>query len=396
MKVLKFLSAFLAVALLIFAVIIGLNWTAFKAMFSEPEFFAEGSEWVEKTYSLTGLSEFIYEAPEFLSLASINLDDPQDTILIHADKPRVFGNLYGIFYMMELERQIHTGERSGEELVSLDDIQLFKVPSWYRSRHRQAVSAVAAGADSISVQDAITLATRYNNQAAADFLYFYFGAPNMDALIDSLGNGEIERYAPVAGIQSAIFLRPEGQSWNEAVDSLRAMDRTAFQREMREIAQGFAFDEEKRSLIKDSATPLRQRLLSNEHRTHKLFSRGSAYRLAGITAKIFSGDYISAEASARIMELMNWPASDPVVRSHIHDYGALYEERHGILNGIDFGTSVYTDQRIVQVMLFNDLPNAMWMHMASNYMSQDYQRRLIYDPELRNLTRRGSESAFLP
>jgi hypothetical protein len=49
---------------------------------------AEGSEWVEKTYSLQGLTEFIEENPEYISIASIVANNPDSSLMIGADIPR--------------------------------------------------------------------------------------------------------------------------------------------------------------------------------------------------------------------------------------------------------------------------------------------------------------------
>jgi hypothetical protein len=56
-------------------------------------------------------------------------------------------------------------------------------------------------------------------------------------------------------------------------------------------------------------------------------------------------------------------------------------------NALSFGVSAYGKSPFVQAIFFDNLPVAFWFHMSSNLMHQDYARRLIWDPELREVTR---------
>jgi hypothetical protein len=60
----------------------------------------------------------------------------------------------------------------------------------------------------------------------------------------------------------------------------------------------------------------------------------------------------------------------------------MFDNRLGLLNGIDFGTSAYTGDTTVQAVFFDRLPIAFWLHMSSNHMHQDFQQRLIFDPAM--------------
>jgi len=59
MRLIKFIAAFLVPALLVFLIAFGLNWKSTKLFFENRESMAEGSEWVEKTYSLSGLGQYV-------------------------------------------------------------------------------------------------------------------------------------------------------------------------------------------------------------------------------------------------------------------------------------------------------------------------------------------------
>ncbi|MDZ7756141.1 hypothetical protein [Rhodohalobacter sp.] len=77
--------------------------------------------------------------------------------------------------------------------------------------------------------------------------------------------------------------------------------------------------------------------------------------------------------------------SEPIARS-FEDYGAIYDNRMGLLGGIDFGTSIYDGHTSVQAIFFDQLPVGFWVHMSANHMQEDYQQRLIWDPALYETT----------
>ncbi|MEX1062719.1 MAG: hypothetical protein WEC12_03885, partial [Balneolaceae bacterium] len=70
-RAIKFLGFFLGAALLIFLLVFGLNRSSFEMLFENRDAMAEGNEWVEKTYSMLGLTEYIEAHPDMVSIASV-------------------------------------------------------------------------------------------------------------------------------------------------------------------------------------------------------------------------------------------------------------------------------------------------------------------------------------
>ncbi|MDZ7756370.1 hypothetical protein [Rhodohalobacter sp.] len=48
--------------------------------------------------------------------------------------------------------------------------------------------------------------------------------------------------------------------------------------------------------------------------------------------------------------------------------------------------STYDGHTSVQAVFFDRLPVGFWVHMSANYMQEDYQQRLIWDPALYETT----------
>jgi hypothetical protein len=90
---------------------------------------------------------------------------------------------------------------------------------------------------------------------------------------------------------------------------------------------------------------------------------------------------------------MRWPINQQSeIERDFTDYGAIYDNRMGLLNGVDFGTSAYTGDTTVQAIFFDRLPIAFWFHMSSNHMHQDFQQRLIFDPALIDQMKRVAQN----
>ena len=69
-RALKFLLVFVAATIVIVLAAGIPNYSAFKTLFSNTDGMREGYEYVEKTFSLKGLTEFIGEHPEYMSVVS--------------------------------------------------------------------------------------------------------------------------------------------------------------------------------------------------------------------------------------------------------------------------------------------------------------------------------------
>ncbi|MCH8566672.1 MAG: hypothetical protein LAT67_00355 [Balneolales bacterium] len=390
MKVLKFFSVFILVAGLILGSVIYLNWTAFKLVFTDPETFSEGSEWIEKTYSLAGLVEYMDENHQHVSVVSLNLDMPEDNLLFQEHTPRVMGAISNIFLLMEMERQIDAGILDANLTIEISDIDAYLMPGWYENQHRNAIRSVAGRNSSIPLSDLPRLLTESYSQPASDFAFFLLGPENVNELIYTAGNGLIEPWFPASGIQATINMREENTDRRDKVTALLEMTTEERSGLFNEMATRYATDQEYRQQVQNRAEHIRNRPFRDERAIHGLWSKTDPKAFAMAVTPVFTREFISEEASNRIISFMKWAGEDPVVRQHTTEYGALFGSRLSYITGLDFGTSAYTNHSFVQVVFFDDLPVSFFLHMSSNHMNQDLQRRLIYDPEMRRLTDNAS------
>ncbi|MDZ7657854.1 hypothetical protein [Fodinibius sp.] len=117
-----------------------------------------------------------------------------------------------------------------------------------------------------------------------------------------------------------------------------------------------------------------------------LFPKSTGQELAELMIRLEQNELISASVSKKVKGIMDWPYQEQGLNNDFKYYGALYDNRLGLLNGIDYGASVYSEEPFGQAVFFDSLQVAFWFHMSSNLMHQDYQQRMMWDPALRQAT----------
>lgn len=120
-----------------------------------------------------------------------------------------------------------------------------------------------------------------------------------------------------------------------------------------------------------------------------LFPQSTSNEMADLMRQLNSDELLSEDISKRIKDIMSWPMDlDRRLDNDLADYGAIYDSRLGLVNGIDYGTSSYNGDRFAQAVSFDSLQIAFWFHMSSNLIHQDFMQRLMWDPALRTATDR--------
>jgi len=393
LRILKFIGAFLAAFLLIFFIVFGFNMNALFTLLENSEDIQEGQEWVAKTQSLKGLTEYIGQQPERVSVASIAIENPDSSILYNEHTPRTMGILSNIFTVIEYARQVEAGELDPNEQVSLSEVAHYQLPYMDASNHSTAVEQLEdremiSDQNSVAIADLVQVSVEFNDLAASDYLFFRFGSARLDSLLDRLNIEETESPLPFSGMYT--FMKPSlyDMEVQQRMDTLSSMDRETFDSlaiaAAGKLAENETFREEvflqfRRDEGLGIPFALQRDLLD-------FFPKTTAWEMANLMKSIQQEELISAEVSRRIKEIMSWPLKSSRLQSDFSSYGAYYDSRLGLVNGIDFGASTYTNEPFAQAVFFDDLQLAFWFHMSSNLIHQDFEQRLIWDPALRQAT----------
>lgn len=366
--------------------VIGLNYPAFKALFANADGMADGSEYIENTYSLKTLTEFIGEKPEFVSIVSFNVDDPDSGIYYGADIPRTMGALGNIFLLIEYERQVADGIVNPDDLVDLAEIERYLLPQVNQNAHEGAMAFLTEDESPITNDEAMQAMVQFNSLAIADYFWFKLGEENIRALMDSLALPNTETPVPLSGIYTVIAPNLTPTASEEAIINIAAkssMSRDSLFAQMIDIAAEYERVEQFSALRKEVMEDDRIDMSFIEERDAlSLFPQTTASDITDLLARLWRNEIISDEISEAVKEKMGWALNSDSMKRSFSKYGAFYDARMGMLSGIDFGTSVYDGHTSIQAVFFDKLPVAFWLHMSANHMQEDYQQRLIWDPAL--------------
>ena len=140
MRILKFLGVFLLTLIIVFLIVFGYNLDALFTLFDNQKGIKEGQEWVQKTYSLKGLTEYVGAQPERVSIASLAINNPDSSIQYNVHEPRTMGRLATIFLVIEYARQVDEGTLNPDEQIAYELLNQYQLPYMDESDHSDALS----------------------------------------------------------------------------------------------------------------------------------------------------------------------------------------------------------------------------------------------------------------
>ncbi|MFA5668526.1 MAG: serine hydrolase [Balneolaceae bacterium] len=375
-RALKFLLVFVIVVTAVLLITTFPFFSAFKTLLSNSKGMAEGSEYIERTYSLKSLAEFIGEHPEFVSLVSYNVDNPDSSIYYQADVPRTLGVLSNIFLLAEYERQVEAGILNPQDKINIDDITRFTLPDVSTGSHKEALSILRKiDSKQISLDHAVATMVQVGDLAISDYLWFLLGQENIEALMDSLELEHTDLPLPFSGLY--ISINP----------NLSDTSKTFTNEEVIALATRFKNDDDFNKNVTSTFDDNRIGIsFMQERDALAKFPQTTAREMAQVMFKLQKDEFISETVSANIKQKMRWVFGGETIPLTFDDYGAIYDTRMGMLSGIDVGTSIFTGSTSAQAMFFDRLPVAFWMHLSANHMQEDFQQRIIWDPALLEVT----------
>lgn len=409
-RALIFIFSFIGVAVVIYAMAIVPNYSAFKTLFTNAEGMAEGSEYVANTYSLADLTNFIGKKPEHVSLVSLSLDEPDSSLYYEAQTPRTMGSLGNLILLYAYTQAVAQERINPDALLSLDEISRFELPMISQNAHSGAIEALTLDKSTFTLDEVVSKMVQFNDLVLADFLWYTLGEETIRSahkeLVDQLGlqttelplpnialytavawasNASLEQIPTVFGPDSVQLMlgdpelnnlrtqknkrvRWQNSVLNHAADLYSNPDKVAsFQAFFQDNRLNLSFMEERDVLV--------------------WFPQTTAQELASILNYFIQDESVPSQLRTHLLELMGWPNGSSTIERSFNYYYAQYDSRMGLLSGVDYGSSLYTGEQRIQVIIFDQLPIAFWHHMSANHMQEDYQQRLIWDPALYQTTK---------
>ena len=388
MRLLKFIGVFLLTALVIFGFVIGLNWNAFSTFFENRTAMMEGSEWVPKTGSLKGLSEFMGETPEYSSLASVVVSSPDSAIYYQEEKARIMGTTANYFILVAYASRIDSGLINPKELIKWSDISEYLLPEVENTLHKEAFDLASERGwivnGEISLENALALLSQYGDLALADYLWWQLDSDIWKELTDTLKLSQTEMPLPYSGLYQAISPGLNETTTSALIEKWDGRDPEIWRAHVVELSRDYKENAEFRDSVREY---MKENRLGNtfmqERDAMVLFPKTTADEMTRVLKRMVNDSLINQKVSRMVIDFMDWPMdSQPRIDEDFHNYGAIYDNRMGLMNGIDFGTSAYTGDTTVQALYLDRLPIGFWFHASGSQMHQDFMQRLIYDPAM--------------
>lgn len=376
-RVLKFFLVFIAATIVIVLAAGIPNYSAFKTLFSNTDGMREGYEYVEKTFSLKGLAEFVGEHPEYMSVVSFNVENPDSGIYYGADIPRAQGAISNLFLVIEYERQVIQGQINPNEVVEIKNIERLFLPQISENAHNSSLEQLEARSENgkLTLDEVVATMIETNGLALSDYVWFKLGKENIFNLMNTLDLKVTEPPLPFAGLYLSI---------QPAINDTSAP--TSYEKVI-ELAEKFnnedPFNPETKELFEDERLNLS---FIQEKDALAKFPQTTAMEMATLMANLQKEELISTEVSQAVKEKMKWVFGGEAIKRSFSNYGAIYDNRMGLLSGVDFGTSFFDGHTSAQAVFFDQLPVAFFIHLSANHMQEDYQQRLIWDPALYETT----------
>jgi hypothetical protein len=393
MRIFKFIGVFLGTLLVVFLIVFGFNPDALYTLYENSEDLQEGQEWVSKTTSLKGLTEYIGQQPQHAAVVSRSVTNPDTTIYYSSDQPHTMGTLSNFFLITTYARLVENDEINPDELVPLDKVDQYQLPYIDASNHDDAQTALnnweAITSDNkTSLNDLVQSAIIYNDLAASDYLFNKVGQEAISKTYQLLDLEHTERPLPFAGLYITLHPVLQDMKFESHFEQLKNFSKDKFRDLVITNTDRYVNDQTFHDQVET---------LFDEHQglgigfverrdILTLFPKSTAGELSRLMVQLEQDSLISSSISKKVKDLMDWPYDEQGLNNDFKYYGAIYDNRLGLLNGIDYGASVYSEEPFGQAVFFDSLQVAFWFHMSSNLMHQDYQQRLMWDPALRTTT----------
>lgn len=387
-RLLKFFGAFLITTIIIFGFVIGWNWKTFAVFMENREALLEGNEWIIKTSSLKGLSEFIGENPNHSSIASVPVNRADTGILYQENIKRTQGTTANLFILLAYAIEIDRGNISANEQIEWYQVDQFQLPGLDESKHkdtyRVALERGWINNHTITIENSLYLLAQFNDLALADYLWWRLNPDIWAHIADELNLISTDLPLPFSGLYLVISSDLQSMSFEDISALYSGSSHKVWRDHVIQQSEIFVANGAERDQILEYVN--RNRLgitFMQERDAMAFFPKTTAEEMTNILQKLIHQELINERVSDMVLNFMRWPMKyQSGIGADLSDYGAIYDNRMGLMNGIDFGTSAYTGDTTVQAFYLDRLPIGFWFHASGGHMHQDFVQRLIYDPAM--------------
>lgn len=376
-----FVSTFLLAALLIGGTVYWLNQGALDTVFENRSALSEGNEWVELTFSMQGVTDYISQHPDRISIYRHQSGEADADLAYRADERRALGMLTGFHAMIALASAFEEGELDPDEPVRWEAIRAHQIPGWGSIEIESARKMAENEGLSPLLSDLPRLWATSNSPAIHDYLLHRIGAERLAQTFEQLGLEQTDLPIPFSGLMLTLSPVVQGIDAATIFDYWSRESRQLFEEETWINSEAFVSGNRRDRWIQQ-IDDQRLGLDFYEQRDRlALYPKSTARETGSLLLRLSRMELLSEEVSRRVLDWMERPLPEdsPATLSAYH---GLFDHRIGLLSGLDLGTDRASGAATVQVTLFDQLQIAVWFHLSSNHMHPYLHRQMLADPRL--------------
>lgn len=380
-RLLLFVSVFLLAATLIGGTVYWLNREALDTVFENRNALSEGSEWIEHTFSMEGVIDYISQHPDRVSIYRHRGDKTDAQLAYQADERRALGQLTGFHVMLALAYAFEEGELDPDEPIRWDAIRAHQIPGWGSIEIETARKTAEQAGRPPTLSELPQLWAGSNSPAIHDYLLHRIGFDRMARTFKDLGLEQTDLPIPLSGLMLTLSPVVQGMDAGTIFDYWNEEPRQQFEEEVWINSEAFASGNRREEWIRRIEEE-RLGLDFYEQRDRlALYPKSTARETGSLLLRLTDDAAIPTGVRRRVLGWMEraLPEDPPTSLSSYH---GLFDHRIGLLSGIDIGTDRTSGVTTVQVSLFDQLQIAVWFHLSSNHMHQYLHRQMLEEPRL--------------
>ncbi|MGM0506271.1 MAG: serine hydrolase [Bacteroidota bacterium] len=380
-RLLLFVSTFLLAAILIGGTVYWLNRGALDTVFENRNALSEGNEWVELTFSMQGVTDYISQHPDRISIYRHRSTSPEPDLDYRADERRALGQLTGFHAMIALAGAFEEGALDPGETVRWESIRAHQLPGW-GSVEIETAQKIADQTDTPpTLADLPALWAASNSPAIHDYLLHRIGPDRLTRTFDRLGLEKTDLPIPFSGLMLTLSPVVQGIDAVTIFDHWTGQSRPLFEEEAWSNSESFASGNRREKWIQRIEEQKLGLDFYEQRDRLALYPKSTARETGELLLRLSRLEVLSEEVSRRVLGWMERPLPEDPPTS-LSSYHGLFDHRIGLLSGLDLGTDRTSGETTAQVSLFDQLQIAVWFHLSSNHMHQYLHRQMLEEPRL--------------
>lgn len=307
-----------------------------------------------------------------VSLATWDLNAPEQGIYLNADQPRPLASTYKLMVLYGYARAIATHQARADEPVALADVEAYYLPGTDGGAHQQWHG------DPVPLSYVAHAMVRYSDNAATDYLQARFGAGDAPA---ALGLPADEKPIPGLG-QYLLWADDEHPATPAArLATYQAAGRAGFREMATTSTERFAKDPAYRAHMRAYWARGADPALGYPEvaALARLWTAGTARSYAAAMGRVLTGQVEPPGTAPIMQELLEWPKQEfPANWNAFEAVGTKGGSLPGILTDAWFSRRKGGPTR-VSALFLEGLPADVFQALGHSFAQQQWEASLLAD-----------------